>query len=117
MDPEGAVLDRIRALVSAWNAGDPRAFGAVFAEDAAYVSADGRRLCGRREIEDPLRDGQPTSAAVVGSPWAPFPAEGVARVVVRRSASAEARPGVVTCVLVRRDDPWLIDGLRNSDVA
>ena len=53
-DPEvrQAVDELMGRLGDAWERGDGNAYGALFAEDAQYVTAPGERLHGRRSIAD-----------------------------------------------------------------
>lgn len=47
---DAAVLDLMNRYVTAWNAGDGQAFGAVYAPEATHVTFDGSLLRGRTEI-------------------------------------------------------------------
>lgn len=44
-----------RAIIEAWNSGDPASFAAQFAEDGAIIGYDGSPSNGRAEIEAHLR--------------------------------------------------------------
>jgi len=49
---EAAVRDLLRRMREAWESGDGEAFGALFSDDARYVTAPGERLVGRKAIAD-----------------------------------------------------------------
>ena len=109
------VLDR---LLDAWNRRDSAAFARLFTPDADYVTGDGSWVHGRGEIGSLVRDAEAgTKASLVGHPSIRA-AEDWATVISRWSAVAsdgsESR-GVMSCVLVREKDRWLVDRLQNTD--
>ena len=48
---EAALRDLVRQVQDGWNAHDGKAFAAPFALDADYVIVNGRKITGRKEIE------------------------------------------------------------------
>lgn len=52
MDSESGVFELMERMADAWERGDGEAYGALFAEDAQYVTAPGERLHGRRAIAE-----------------------------------------------------------------
>ena len=109
----------MRQLVESWNERDEEAFAALFTPSAEYVTGEGERRRGRREIARLLRE-SPAGLHVVVSEAA---AEGDTRggtVWFRWTApqrSGTARQGRITCVVARQDGRWLIEALRNEEDA
>ncbi len=114
---EVEVQDLIGRLVQAWNRRDTTAVFAMFTADADYVTTDGEWLHGPQDIAGLLRDA-PTGglAAIHGIPSVRA-TEDMATVVCRSvtsDGSVEFRC-VTTCVVVKRNDQWLIDRLQNTE--
>ena len=49
-EAENAVIDLMDRMAQAWEQGDGEAYGALFSNDAQYVTAPGERLHGRKAI-------------------------------------------------------------------
>ena len=116
---EQMVEDLIQLLVSAWNRHDPQAFGQLFTPDADYVTASGEWRNGRGAIQELLSSAGTTPAVeVVGDVVVRRYGE-VGSAIFRWASLADAgygRRGVISCVLVRHGDSWLIDLLQNTAV-
>lgn len=124
---EASVRELYRALLDAWGEGDGEAYGALFTEDAEYVSFDGTRTRGREEIaasHQRLFDTWLKGTRLVGR------VEGV-RFVVPVVALAHAVGGTVTrnqtepsperrsiqtLVAVREGDEWRFGSFHNTRV-
>ncbi|HWD05978.1 MAG TPA: SgcJ/EcaC family oxidoreductase [Amycolatopsis sp.] len=121
-----AVLER---LGEAWNSGDATAYGALFTEDADYVTWFGLAMPGRGQIESshralfegPLRG---SKIGGFGDASVRFPREDVAIVVAGGGSSldggdaaAQGRASTLTFVLVREASGWLITAFQNTRVS
>jgi uncharacterized protein (TIGR02246 family) len=126
------VRDVTRDLVAAWNLGDARAFGALFAEDADYVAGSGAAFHGREAIAGLLVEAHRGSGAgsaivlgtvkvrlvredvaIVHADWRETPAGGVAS--ASSSTIARGRRGIFIQVLARQNGRWEIVALQNTD--
>jgi len=122
---EAELRAKLQALADAWAAGDADAYAAGFAEDAQYVTFDGSRLDGRRQIAEGhqalfaryLRGSRLHSELTEIR----FPAPDVAiihgrgAVLKRRQKKpAKRRVSVNTTVAVRRNDHWSIVAFHNT---
>ncbi|GAA3861986.1 SgcJ/EcaC family oxidoreductase [Saccharothrix violaceirubra] len=118
-----------RELARAWERGDATAYADAFTEDAEYVVFDGRRLSGRREIEDAHRwlfSGPLKGSRLVGTTEVDVPPRFLRPdVAVLVSGGAVAGPdggvpagaaSVQTSVLVREDGRWRCASFQNTRV-
>ena len=107
----------VRRLVASWNERDEEGFAALFEPSAEYVTGQGERRRGRREIARLLRESEPGSRVESG----PVSIEGDAARGTLRFHWTAARPGGatrqgrITCVVARKDGRWLIVTLRNDE--
>jgi uncharacterized protein (TIGR02246 family) len=120
----------VLTLVSAWNQHDMKAWADCFAEDAEYLSVSGTYWHGRAEIEANLgelhrsvfRDSRfrpvewtirmiASQAALVHLTWRMKEKRGLAGWIDR-----ETRRGILTLVLERSGDRWLIRSAHNTDM-
>ena len=112
-DPVAAA---VFALVAAWNARDAEAFGALFTEQADYVSSGGTWHRGRGAIEGLLRqDAAAPPVSVQGSVGTRRHGD-VGRAVFHWTAgeAPNGRRGVIGCVVVRQAGVWKVDALHNT---
>lgn len=119
----------VSAVVEAWNRHDMRAYSAQFTEDADFVNVVGMHFRGRPQIEavhadlhrtifrnSILRAASATvrpvndQTALAHVAWEMTGAEGLPGWNV-----AELRKGVMSLVLVRTGDRWLITAAQNTD--
>ena len=120
MEIRESVTSLVHDLVSAWNRGDATAFASLFTAEADYVTGAGMWLHGRRSIAELLSAAAaPTQVFVEGDAW--IRDYGTVSSVVFRWATDPGieprRRGVVTCLLVKSAEAWLIDHLHNTDQA
>jgi uncharacterized protein (TIGR02246 family) len=129
--PIKAPLDVVTRFVKAWNAGDAKAIGTLFAEDADFVNVVGLWWTSRRSIVRALKRGfedwfsgsefivEKLSQRLVGSDGAVVLARW--RIGGQTDPSGEkagTRRGVATVVLQRLDDgTWLCVAWHNTDIA
>lgn len=129
--PLQAPLDVATAFVKAWNAGDAKAIGGLFAEDADFVNVVGLWWTSRRSIRRAHKRGFErifagseltveklslrmlgADAAVVHARWR---VEGQMDPAGDR---AEGRRGVISWVLQRLEDgTWICVSSQNTDIA
>ncbi len=129
--PLSAPLDIASAFVKAWNAGNAKAIGELFAEDADFVNVVGLWWTSRRSIKrahkrgfERIFGGSTLSieklsqrrlgedAAVVHARWR------VEGQLDPDGEPAEGRRGVITWVLQRlADDTWICVSSQNTDIA
>ncbi|MFE0023553.1 SgcJ/EcaC family oxidoreductase [Amycolatopsis sp. NPDC059021] len=127
---EAAVHEVLARLVDAWNAGDATAYGALFTEDADYVTFFGMNMPGRAMIESAHRalfEGPLKGSRLTGAPGTAkvrFVRPDVAIAVMGGGSSvsgaARTDPGresTVTTVLVRQDNGWRIASFQNTRVS
>jgi uncharacterized protein (TIGR02246 family) len=121
-----AVSDLMGRMSEAWERGDGKAYGALFAEDAQYVTAPGERLHGRKAIADShqqifdtifkgtklgrgypvrYRSIMPEVVLVEGSGAVLFPGEVEEKI---------APNGLMTMVVARQAGDWRIVSFQNT---
>ena len=121
------VEELLAALADAWNDGDADAYGALFTEDASYVTFMGEVSRGREQITDGHRW---LFARMPGSTMTPgtktrrdirFPARDTAVVVGQGPGTtapgpefAADRVSTVSFVAVRTDDGWRFAHFQNT---
>jgi uncharacterized protein DUF4440 len=110
----------VRKLVETWNDRDEEGFAALFKPSAEYVTGEGERRRGRREIARLLREAAPGLHVVVrGAPSIECDAGsgtvGFAWTASRPSGAT--RHGRIKCVVARQDGEWLIETLHNDEDA
>jgi uncharacterized protein (TIGR02246 family) len=117
----------LAAIADAWNDGDADAYGALFTEDASYVTFMGQVSRGRKEITEGHRW---LFTRIPGSRMAPgtkaqrdirFPARDTAVVIgqgpgttVPGQESSADRASTVSFVAVRTDDGWRFAHFQNT---
>jgi uncharacterized protein (TIGR02246 family) len=125
-EAESAVMELIGRMAGAWQRGDGEAYGALFADDAQYVTAPGERLHGRRAIEEShqrvfdsffkntrvgrdypiqLRVLTPDVVLVEACGSVLFPGE---------TENAVPPNGLMTLVLTKVDETWRIVSFQNT---
>ena len=130
MSQREEVLAVLGRLADAWNSGDADAYGALFTEDADYVTFFGLRFEGCKAIADshrelfegPLRG---SNLAGFGESRVRFVRDDVAVIVAGGGSSltgsgdavAEGRASTLTYVLVRGDEGWRITAFQNTRVS
>ncbi|MFC5862787.1 SgcJ/EcaC family oxidoreductase [Acidicapsa dinghuensis] len=121
-----AVRDTMQHLCEAWEAGDGKAYAALFSEDAQYVTAPGQRLHGREAIATSHQQIFDTifKNSKLGRNY-PVAFHAIAPgVVLLEAAGAVLFPGeresdippngLMTMVLAHRDDAWKIVSFQNT---
>lgn len=119
-----ALFDR---LAQAWNHGSGSDFGAVFTEDADYVTFDGTHLSGRQSIADAhqrlfdtvLRESRLEGSLTDLRFLTPEIAVAHGRGAVRlrwQSRTPAARQSINTYVAVRHDGEWLFAAFQNTRI-
>ena len=119
-----AVEEFLAELRAAWNAGDARAYAAMFAEDASYVIFLGESLMGREEIErnhvDVFRRWQRGTQMAV-SPIRIQPLSGDICCVVTVGGIGKEAPipydKLQTFTLVRRGDRYVCAAFQNTEMS
>lgn len=122
-----AARELFRRMCEAWTAGDAEAYGHCFTEDCDYVSYDGSRARGRREMvenHDRLFRGVLSGSALVGEVESVRPVgEGLAVVHATgsvlmpwRSSLPRRRLSRQTLVVVETADGWRVAALHNGRV-
>jgi uncharacterized protein (TIGR02246 family) len=125
-ETEGALVELMGRLGEAWERGDGEAYGALFAEDAQYVTAPGERLYGRKAIAEShqrifdtffkktrlgrdypvqMREIRPDVVLVEAAGSVLFPGE---------TEESVAPNGLVTLVVARGDVGWRIVSFQNT---
>lgn len=115
-----AVTNLIHDLVNAWNRGDATAFASLFTAEADYVTGAGAWLQGRRAIAELLSAAAAPPRAFIEGDASIRDYGAVSSVVFRWTTDpglAPRRRGIVTCLLVKSGEAWLIDRLHNTDEA
>ena len=109
----------VHDLVSAWNAGDSKAFASLFTEDAQYVTGDGAWLDGREAIEGFVAGAERRDTALVTVQELTIRVyDRVATAVFRWRGSGDVPVGgVVTCVLLDQLGRWKVVHLQNTDAS
>ncbi|NMO89749.1 SgcJ/EcaC family oxidoreductase [Actinomycetospora sp. TBRC 11914] len=128
MTTDAPIGDLLIALAAAWDAGDADAYGALFTEDATYVTFFGHVSHGRTEIVDGHRWLFERTPGSVMTPFAEtdcgirFLAPDVALVVARGPGTtapdqdAADRASTVSLVVVRTDAGWRFAHFQNTRV-
>jgi uncharacterized protein (TIGR02246 family) len=125
MHADEAIRELVARLVAAWNSGDMRAFASLFTTDASYITGQGRWLKGREAIEEEFSTSQGKRSAVtindtriklltpyvalVHHTWE------MAGSTNQEAGGAPLRSGIITQVLIREGERWLIAALQNTD--
>ena len=130
MSQREEVLAVLGRLADAWNSGDADAYGALFTEDADYVTFFGFRSEGREAIVESHRElfqGPLRGSKLTGfdEPRVRFLRDDVAVLVSGGGSSltgaddpaAEGRASTLTYVLVRGDEGWRITAFQNTRVS
>lgn len=118
-----AIQETVARLVAAWNEGDAKAFASLFTAEADYITGRGRWLKGREAIEEEfsVSDAKAsvvrinnaqirllnTDVALVHHTW---------EMAGQATEGSPVRRGIITQVLIRQDQRWLIAALQNTDV-
>src|ERR671939_770226 len=121
-----AIRELVAQMVAAWNSGDMRAFASLFTADASYITGRGQWLKGRQAIEEEFstRDTQ-ESAVIISDTQIKLLTQDVALVnntwemkgpTNQKAGGAPLRSGIITQVLIREGEIWLIAALQNTDV-
>jgi ketosteroid isomerase-like protein len=120
MDRQASVSTLIQHLVDAWNRADSSAFANLFTADGDYVTGAGIWLNGREAIADLLRTAKSPPQVLIEGDLS-FREYGVVSSAifhwVTDAGIEPRRRGVVTCLLVKCGDGWLIARLHNTDQA
>ena len=126
-DARGVAATILRRLEDAWNAADGAAFGAAFAEDAAFVDIRGDHHRGRAAIAEGHRAIFATvyrgSAVRYELADARPLADGVLLAHTRATLAVPGGPlagesrAIQTLVLARRDAAWEVAAFQNTPVA
>jgi uncharacterized protein (TIGR02246 family) len=123
MAPHDELARLLTAIEAAWNAGDARAYGRLFASDAVYVTRAGVLWQGRPAIEEAQADAlagalagttltlRPTHVAALA------PTVVVAQLEVRIASDATVIRAVTTLVLGLESEEWRIVAAHTSDAA
>jgi uncharacterized protein (TIGR02246 family) len=124
---EQRVVAVLGELVGAWNAGDADAYGALFTEDADYVTFFGVNMPGRKAITEGHRAlfQGPLKGSKLDGGGAPskvrFLRPDVAVVVVGGGSTLPgadaARDSTLTYVLVEEAGAWRIASFQNTRVS
>jgi uncharacterized protein (TIGR02246 family) len=130
VDATASVKAVVSALAESWNRHDMTAYAAAFSENADFVNVIGMHWRGRQEIgvkhaevhrtifrnstlqivEQSVRFLSP-GIAVAHASWQMKGAEGLPGWNV-----PETRRGIMTCILVKEADRWLITAAHNTDI-
>jgi uncharacterized protein (TIGR02246 family) len=133
--PAGRDIDRraiqrlLAELAAAWNAGDADAYGALFTEDASYITWLGQLALGRSEIADMHRwlftkiPGTRMAPSVKTHQQITFLSTEVALVIgsgdrpaLPDQESTHDRSSTVSFVAVHRPDGWRFAHFQNTGV-
>ena len=115
-----SVTSLVHDLVSAWNHGDATDFASLFTAEADYVTGAGMWLHGRGSIAELLSTAVAPPRVSVEGDASVHDYGAVSSVVFRWVTDPGIEPrrrGVVTCLLVKSGEAWLIDRLHNTDEA
>jgi uncharacterized protein (TIGR02246 family) len=129
-DATASVKSVVASLAESWNRHDMMAFAAAFAENADFVNVIGMHWRGRQEIEAKhtvthrtiFRNS--TLRMVDQSVRFLSPSIALAHVStelkgaesLRERVAPETRHSLMTCVLVKEADRWLITAAHNTDI-
>jgi uncharacterized protein (TIGR02246 family) len=129
-DATANVKIAVASLAESWNRHDMTAFAAAFAENADFVNVIGMHWQGRQEIEAKHTVTHGTifrnSALQIVDQSVRFlsPSIALAHVAtelkgaesLRERVAPETRRSLLTCVLVKEADRWLITAAHNTDI-
>ncbi|MGA2648474.1 MAG: SgcJ/EcaC family oxidoreductase [Candidatus Sulfotelmatobacter sp.] len=129
-DATAKVKSAVASLAESWNRHDMAAFAAAFAENADFVNVIGMHWQGRQEIEAKHTVTHRTifrnSALQIVEQSVRFlnPTVALAHVwtqlkgaeSLRERVAPETRRTLMTCVLVKGADRWLITAAHNTDI-
>jgi uncharacterized protein (TIGR02246 family) len=129
-DATASVKSVVASLAESWNRHDMMAFAAAFAENADFVNVIGMHWQGRQEIEAKhtvthrkiFRNS--TLQIIDQSVRFLSPSIALAHVStelkgaesLRERVAPETRRSLLTCVLVKEADRWLITAAHNTDI-
>jgi uncharacterized protein (TIGR02246 family) len=118
---QGEIRQAIASLSETFNRGDAKGLAALWTADGDFIGPRGKRIAGRKEIEDAFREffGGQRKCSLRLSVAALRP---LAETVVLVDAVGELTPcpegreplSDVTVLLVKRDGRWLIDSIRET---
>ena len=129
-DATAGVKTVISALAESWNRHDMAAFGAAFSENADFVNVIGMHWQGRQLIQAKHAGVHRTifrnSTLQIMEQSVRFLSPGIALAHVSTQVKGaeslgeqnapEIRRAIMTCVLVKEDDRWLITSAHNTDI-
>jgi uncharacterized protein (TIGR02246 family) len=110
-DATASVKSVVASLAESWNRHDMAAFAAAFAENADFVNVIGMHWQGRQEIEAKHTVTHRTIIALAHVSTELKGAESL-----RERVAPETRRSLLTCVLVKEADRWLITAAHNTDI-
>lgn len=121
------VQQALTDLAAAWNKGDATAYGALFTDDADYITFFGLHLKGRQAIEDshrhlfegPMKGSQMSGAdgtdiRLLSTDVALVVSNGGGTTVNADAAPDPERQSVVTFTAVRAGEGWLFSSFQNT---
>jgi uncharacterized protein (TIGR02246 family) len=129
-DATASVKSVVASLAESWNRHDMAAFAAAFCDDADFVNVIGMHWQGRQEIEAKHTVTHPTifrnSTLQIVDQSVRFLSPSIALAHVstelkgaeslRERVAPETRHALMTCVLVKEADRWLITAAHNTDI-
>ena len=129
-DATANVKSAVASLAESWNRHDMTAFAAAFAENADFVNVIGMHWHGRQEIEAKHTVTHRTifrnSTLQIIDQSVRFLSPSIALAHVstelkgaeslRERVAPETRRSLLTCVLVKEADRWLITAAHNTDI-
>ncbi|HEX5736030.1 MAG TPA: SgcJ/EcaC family oxidoreductase [Blastocatellia bacterium] len=126
-EDEAAIRAIVTRLRDAWNAGDSKAWGVLFAEDADYVIINGMRIKGREAIDsghkqifDTIYKGSVLAAstqsvrfirddvAVAHTEW---------HLKYRRDNAPREHKAMCTMVMTKQNGQWSVLAFHNTQIA
>jgi uncharacterized protein (TIGR02246 family) len=137
---EEAVRVAVNRFAEAWNRRDMDAFGALFAEDAAFVNVAGQLWKGRKEIQrrhaythgtiarEAVPEALPANYGIFKSSTYHFDRIDVrflgpdlaiahgAWTMLGDARTVEPRRGMMTFTLTRHGDNWLYEAAQNTEI-
>jgi uncharacterized protein (TIGR02246 family) len=129
-DATANVKIAVASLAESWNRHDIAAFAAAFCDDADFVNVIGMHWQGRQEIEAKHTVTHQTifrnSTLQIVDQSVRFLSPSIALAHVstdlkgadslRERVASETRRSILTCVLVKEADRWLITAAHNTDI-
>jgi uncharacterized protein (TIGR02246 family) len=112
--------DLAQLLVETWNHGDADAFARLFTPNAEYIAGTGERLRGRHAIAQLLARTAPVpQVCLLEAPLVQHHAGLTQLSFAWCTVEARGTPmrGRITCTCARHEAGWLIEELRNDEVA